>query len=129
MHIDIEQTATGGLKGTTELRTLDDQKRSHEDHLFGLVTGHTKWVDLATFEEDPYLKEGWLDGEEEKSAGPNGEKFIQSFVVNEARGWDGDQVWGFADINGERRYTRRVIVTKGKEVMKIRMIYDFRGRK
>jgi hypothetical protein len=34
-HIDFTQTLTGGIKGTTELRTLDYQWRSHSDYLFG----------------------------------------------------------------------------------------------
>jgi len=33
-HIDIPQTVSGGLQGTTELRILDGTKRTHEDHVF-----------------------------------------------------------------------------------------------
>jgi hypothetical protein len=34
-HIDIAQTLTGGIKGTTELRTLDWQERQHSDESHG----------------------------------------------------------------------------------------------
>lgn len=44
MHIDIEQTATGGLKGTSEKRSLDWQPRPHKDHIFGSVEGRTRFV-------------------------------------------------------------------------------------
>jgi len=67
-----------------------------------------------------------LEGEEEK-AGPNGELFIESWVTNEEKGWTGDQIWGFAIVDGKRYYTRRVVVTKGDTALKVRMVYDYRG--
>jgi len=126
-HIDIEQTATGGIKGTTELRILDWAERAHEDHIFGSLKGKTRWLNMDTI-EDPFQKDGWLMGDEEK-AGPNGELFIESFVVNEERGWTADQIWGFAIVDGQRYYTRRIVVTKGKEVLKIRLVYNWQGKK
>lgn len=123
VHIDIEQTATGGIKGTTELRALDWVEREHTDHVFGVVRGKTRWIELDHPElDDDFLKEGWLTGDEEKS-GPNGERFVQSFA-DAKNGWTGNQVWGFAMIGSERRYTRRVVVIKGDQVKKIRMVYD-----
>lgn len=122
VHIDIVQTVTGGLQGTTELRTLDWAKREHEDHIFGKLHGQTRFINTDDL-EDPFLKEGWLEGDEEKG-GPEGELHIQSHVEAEA-GWTADMIWGFAEIDGERRYTRRVVVTKGNQVLKVRLIYDY----
>ena len=122
-HIDIDQTATGGIKGTTEIRVLNWTEREHDDHIFGRVKGRSRW--LANFDEieDPFLKEGWLDVDSEKG-GPNGELHIESSVVNQEKGWTAQQVWGFAIVDGKRHYTRRVIVTKGKEVVKVRLVYN-----
>ena len=39
--------------------------------------------------------------------------WMESYVKNEERGWDADQVWGFAVVEGKRYYTRRIIATKG----------------
>ncbi|KAE9367748.1 hypothetical protein N431DRAFT_416569 [Stipitochalara longipes BDJ] len=128
-HIDIQQTATGGIKGTAELRELDWTERSHEDHIFGNLKGKSRWLTIDHPEiTDGFLKEGWIEGEEE-NAGPNGERHIESAVVNEEKGWSAVQIWGFAIIDGTRYYTRRVVVTKGSEVLKVRLVYNWQGKK
>lgn len=123
-HIDIDQTATGGIKGTTELRTLNWEFKEHTDHIFGELKGKTRWTTLDLIDDD-FLKQEWLDGEAEKG-GPDGEFVLESYVEATA-GWTGKQVWGFAIVEGERRYTRRVVITKGSEVLKIRMVYNWNG--
>ncbi|CAL3964032.1 unnamed protein product [Diplocarpon coronariae] len=122
-HVDIEQTATGGMKGTTELRILDWTERLHNDHVFGNVCGKNRW---SSFQEidDAFLKDGWLEGEEEV-AGPNGEKHIESWVKNEDKGWTAQQIWGFAIIDGKRYYARRVVVQKGDKTLKARLVYNW----
>lgn len=44
LHVDIEQVASGGLKGTTERRTTDWEPREHQDHIFGSCEGRTRMV-------------------------------------------------------------------------------------
>ncbi|RDW59599.1 hypothetical protein BP6252_12686 [Coleophoma cylindrospora] len=126
VHIDIVQTASAGLGGTTENRTMDWTERDHEDRIFGKVTGKNRLLSFDSGEiDDDYLKEDWL--EEGEGTGPSGELHMQGYVES-VNGWTGNQVWGFAMIGDERRYTRRVVVTKGSEVRKIRMIYDYTGK-
>jgi hypothetical protein len=99
--------------------------REHEDHIFGSLKGKSRWLTPELLDTlDEHLKEGWIGTDEEKG-GPNGEKFLESFVENEKAGWTAQQVWGFAIVEGERRYTRRVVVTKGETVLKIRMVYNW----
>jgi len=124
-HIDIEQVATGGIR-TTELRTLDWVERSHKDSVFGSLTGKSRWKTHDAI-EDEYLKDGWLGGDEEKG-GPAGEFLIESFVDQQEKGWQGTQIWGFAIVDGQRYYTRRVRITKGDKVLKIRMVYNYQGK-
>lgn len=81
-HIDIEQTATGGIK-TTELRTLDWQVRDHEDRVFGKVDAQARWVKLADVDDDAFLKTGWDDLEGEH---------VQGYVTSKTNGWTADQV-------------------------------------
>lgn len=81
-HIDIQQTATGGIK-TTELRTLDWQVREHEDRVFGKVNGQTRWIKLEDVDDDDFLKTGWDDLEGEH---------VQSFVKSQTNGWTANQV-------------------------------------
>lgn len=122
MHVDIEQTTTGGLQGTSELRTLNWEEHEHEDYIFGKVRGKTRFVGNDGI-ADAYLTEGWLEGEEEKG-GPAGEFHIESDVVADA-GWNANMIWGFAEIDGERRYTRRIVIKKGEQVLKVRLVYDY----
>lgn len=82
---------------------------------------------VAEVDDDAFLREEWLEGEEENS-GPNGERHIQSYAVNEERGWTADQVWGFAIIDGKRYHTRRVVIRKGSEVLKVRLVYNWQGK-
>jgi len=121
VHIDIDQTATGGIKGTTELRVLDWSFREHNDHIFGDLNGRSRWIKLDNPEiPDPFLLEDWLDAEGE---------FVESYVDNENAGWTGEQIWGFATVNGERYHVRRVIVKKGDTALKVRLVYDWQGKK
>ena len=102
-------------------------EREHEDHLFGHLKGRSRWLTNLDEISDPYLKEGWLDVDSEKG-GPNGEIHIESSVINEEKGWTAQQVWGFAIVDGKRYYVRRVLVTKGKEVLKVRLVYNWQGK-
>ena len=115
-HIDIEQTASG-LSSTHERRCVDDVWRDHSDWLFGNVTGKTRWVSLDEV-DDEHLKKGWeIEGE--------GKAFILSQVESKDNGWIARQIWGFQVIEGERRYCRNIVVTKGEERAAIRLVYDY----
>jgi len=83
-RIDINQTLTGGIKGTTELRSLDWVEHSHYDHIFGNVMGKSRRVKLAEI-EDEYLKTGWPEELVE-------EGLIESFVMSEENAWVATQV-------------------------------------
>ncbi len=127
-HIEIEQTGTGGLKGSTERRCLDYTFREHSDWLFGTVQGQSKWMTPADI-TDEFLKgkEGeWLEGEEEKG-GPNGETHILSHVESQDSDWTATQIWGFQIIGGERKYTRHIVVAKGSERVELKLVYDYLG--
>jgi len=128
-HIDIDQTATGGIKGTSERRELDWTLRSHSDHLFGNLSGKSRWISIDNPEiPDEFLKEGWQEGEEE-NGGPNGERHVESFVANEEKGWTAEQIWGFAIVDEKRYYTRRVVVKKGEETLRVRLVYNWQVKK
>lgn len=132
-QIDIDQLITGGLKGSSEQRTLDWQWRSHSDWLFGTVKGRTRYSTLSaileeakgkgvTEEDAKYLAEGWLKEAEEGEV-------IESFVENDGNKWTAWQVWGFAEIGGERKHVRRIVVRKSdkNEVRRVRLVYDYTG--
>jgi len=120
-HIDVEQPGAAGIKGTTELRTIDGKPADHEDHIFGHVVGTTTWGKVGDFKDDggdeSYLKADWLDDE------------ILVNKVEATNGWTATQIWGFQNVNvggvTERRYARNIIVKKKDKQVKARLIYDY----
>ncbi|MCJ1265475.1 hypothetical protein MMC22_005353 [Lobaria immixta] len=117
-HIDIEQTATGGIK-TTELRTLDWQVRDHEDRVFGKVDAQARWVKLADVDDDAFLKTGWDDLEGEH---------VQGYVESKTNGWTADQIWGFEYVHEKRYHVRHAVVRKGDDWKQARLVYDYLGK-
>jgi len=118
--IDIVQTLTGGIKGTTECRNLDYVERGHKDHIFGNVVGRTRRIMLEDI-EDEYLKKDW-------PADLVKEGLIDSFVFNEENAWTANQIWGFEMVNGEKRYVRHVKFEKdGVKTLTRKLIYNYIG--
>lgn len=124
-HIDIQQIATAGLKGTREERCLDEVVRPHSDWIFGNVKGHSKFIALSEI-TDEFLKSNWLQSEAE-ATGPGGKDHVLSFVENVDSGWTAEQIWGFMDIEGERRYCRNIVIRKKDERVNMRLVYDYQG--
>ncbi|KAF3016152.1 hypothetical protein E8E14_008718 [Neopestalotiopsis sp. 37M] len=130
-HVDIEQTATGGLKGTSEKRTVDGTAREHSDWLFGKVKARSFFVTHEDLpgkirEElggDDFLAGDWIVADGEKT-GPGGALHLVNYVEAEA-GWTAAQVWGFQTIGGERRYARNIVIKKGDKKVELRLVYDF----
>lgn len=75
-----------------------------------------------TEEDAKYLTEGWLKETEEGSV-------METFVENEGSKWTGWQIWGFAEIGGERKFVRRIVVRKTdkNEAKRVRLVYDYAG--
>ncbi|KAK7419316.1 hypothetical protein QQZ08_010899 [Neonectria magnoliae] len=115
-HIDIVQSASG-LTSTQENRCLDATFREHSDWLFGSVKGLSTFVSLDEV-DDEFLKKDWLvEGE--------GKTLVKSYVESQDNGWIATQIWGFQNIGGERRYCRRIVVTKGDQRVQVLFVYDY----
>lgn len=122
-HVEIEQTGTGGVKGTSEKRCLDNTFREHTDYLFGHVKGQTRWMTPQDI-DDEFLNSGWLEGDEEKG-GPNGETHLVSHVESYDNGWTATQIWGFKLVDGVRRHVRNVVISKDDKRVELQLVYDF----
>ncbi|KAK1142531.1 hypothetical protein N8T08_007505 [Aspergillus melleus] len=157
LQVDIDQVVTGGIKGTSEHRTTDWTKREHEDHIFGRVEGQSRLfrgvkgedgkvrpnVDIQTKTDDETVKkflrgevladgsttEGFLVDAEGEEYGEGEGLWLQSFVNNLNNGWTAEQIWGFENVNGERYYTRRVVVSKDGKSELARFVYTFIKRR
>ncbi|KAF2772031.1 hypothetical protein EJ03DRAFT_324877 [Teratosphaeria nubilosa] len=111
-HFNQKQIAMGGTENMEE-RLLNWQVVEADNAIWGRVKGKTR---IAKVEElsDDYLKEGWDDGE-----------VIESYNESAKGDWQATQVYGFKVVDGLRRQVRRVVSTKGKQVEKIQMVYDW----
>ncbi|KAJ5169762.1 uncharacterized protein N7500_002545 [Penicillium coprophilum] len=153
-HIDAQQVITGGIQGTKEERKLDWEEREHVDHIFGKLKGRSRFIAGAKSEDgavrpviEIQTKAGSADSDAKvqkfltgetlidgsKSEGFLAEEgegaFLHSWVVNEENGWTAEQVWGFETVGGERRHTRRIVISKGGKVATGRLVYAFKDRK
>ena len=125
--ITINQTATGGIKGETEIRKLDWIEAIHASSMFGNTKHRSRWTGIKGATEsgnggslDPYLTQGWL---EDESA-----HFLQDFVIHDKGGWTVEQVWGFTVVDGKKYHARKTFVKKGDEAVKLRTLYDWNGK-
>lgn len=123
-HLDCDQVLSVGLKATTEARALDWQLRPHSDAIFGEVEGRSRYV-------DPRKLEPGLGAERTEflAAGWEGAEQVQSWVRNESSGWTAIQIWGFRLVDGQRRYCRKVCVTRSgsEEKRQALLVYDWVG--
>ncbi|PFH54798.1 hypothetical protein AMATHDRAFT_331 [Amanita thiersii Skay4041] len=121
-HIDIDQTLTGGIPGTTELRTLSWKERPHEDHLFGAVIGKSRRC-KADVLDDEFLTTGWTSDTYEHGLV---QSYVESDTPKSGTTWIANQTWGMEDVNNERRYTRHVYFTgPAREEIRVKLVYDY----
>ena len=66
------------------------------------------------------MKSGWLPESAEDGV-------IQTYVENDERGWTADQLWGFEEIDGARRYVRHALIKKGDKIKTMKLVYDYIG--
>lgn len=95
--IDIDQTISGGIPGTSENRTLTWQERENNDHLFGPVIGKSRRVKADELDIE-WLKEGWTDDTYEHG-------LVQAWAVSDTprsgTTWIGNQVSIIMDSHTE----------------------------
>ncbi|KAF2157699.1 hypothetical protein K461DRAFT_289993 [Myriangium duriaei CBS 260.36] len=121
--ITIVQTTTGGIENTEE-RLLDWEFREKKDSVFGQVNGRARWVNISEMTDE------WFSQFDQKSLDAAHGEVIHAYTESVGLSgdqWKADQVWAFETINGERRHTRRIIMTRGDKVLKIRNVYDWKS--
>ncbi|KAF9056516.1 LCCL domain-containing protein [Panaeolus papilionaceus] len=121
-HVDIDQTITGGIPGTREVRTLWWKERENEDHLFGHVIGKSRRITVDKL-DIPFLKEGWTADTVEHGVI---QSYVESDTPKSGTTWIANQTWGIEVIEGERRYVRHVKFTGPKEEdIEAKLVYDY----
>lgn len=124
VHIDISSTIVGGIKVDPEYRILSGEWADDDHRVFGKLKVWSKFMKRKEL-DDEYLAQGWVfDGEGEESGE---EELIGTYAESVKDGWKSMSVWGFEIVEGVRKYTRRIVVSKGDKVAKIRQVYDYKG--
>ena len=121
MHIDNEQITTGNIRNLEE-RIVYYEWREKNDRIFGRVNGRSRYVNLDEVETE-YLKQGW----DKQFLAEGDGQVVQVFVdsIGKNPNWTAEQVWGFEIVDGQKRHTRRIVVKRGKEEHKLRLVYDW----
>jgi hypothetical protein len=117
-HLDQEQLSTGGIKNFED-RIMDGAWTEKYNWIWGKVLGKSRYVKIDEI-DDGYLREGWskdcVDGE-----------LVEGYVESKTDKWTALQIWGFAEVDGERKHVRRILATKpGWQDQRIRMVYDWK---
>ncbi|KAG1721853.1 hypothetical protein EDD22DRAFT_854285 [Suillus occidentalis] len=124
-HIDVKQTLSGGFKAPADSLLLNGEESSKNDDLFGHLIAKSWRAKVDDLEID-FLKEGWSEDtlEDGLIAG-----VVKSDTAKSGKDWVINVVWGFAVIDGVRRFARRFkFTTKDRsEPIYVKLYYDYRG--
>ncbi|EDR15749.1 uncharacterized protein LACBIDRAFT_301002 [Laccaria bicolor S238N-H82] len=121
-HIDIDQTLTGGIPGTSEKRTLWWKEKENNDHLFGHVIGKSRRIKVDELDLE-FLKTGWTTDTIEHGVV---QSYVESDTPKSGTVWIANQTWGIEELESLRRYVRHIKFTGPKaEDIELRMVYDY----
>lgn len=124
-HVQTTQEGPMGLKGGSEERMLDGSRIQQESPAFGPVLHSIQRARVDELDSD-WQKEGWsLDTIEHGVILAR----LEGDTSKGGKSWVTSQVWGFADIEGERKHVRKVHA-KGsdEETIMCRLVYDYQGQ-
>lgn len=118
-HLDQEQLSTGGIRNFED-RVMDWVETEKYNWIWGQVNGKSRYTTLDQI-EDEYLKDGWSQDTVEGEV-------VEGYVESKTDTWIARQIWGFADVDGQRRHVRKILAQKpGWEDLRVRMVYDWKS--
>ncbi|KAM5471941.1 hypothetical protein MauCBS54593_003348 [Microsporum audouinii] len=117
-RIEVDNIVGGGALGRSkETRQLDWNAIERQHTSFGNIRSRSCWIELHAI-TDAFLLRGW---EGELNVGG----LIFSRVESIDHGWIQEQVWGFQEIDGQKRYVRRIVIIKGEQRREARFVFDW----
>ncbi|KAG2369479.1 hypothetical protein BDR07DRAFT_661724 [Suillus spraguei] len=121
-HIVVKQVLTGGFQAPTDHLILNGKETFRNDTLFGHLIAKS-WRSKVKDLDIEFLTEGWTEDTEEDGliAG-----IVKSDTDKTNKDWVIHVVWGFAIIDGVRRFARRFRFTiKDREPIFVKLYYDY----
>ncbi|EIW74657.1 hypothetical protein CONPUDRAFT_159948 [Coniophora puteana RWD-64-598 SS2] len=125
-RIHVDQKLSGGIPGTAEHHVLDWEERRETDDIFGVTVGKARRVKLDEV-EDEFLRSGWTQDTVEDGVI---EVVAWSDTAVTGKEWRAEQISGFEQKNGARRYCTRIKFTsseRSKGPILVHMYYDYQG--
>ncbi|KAL3443571.1 hypothetical protein BJX65DRAFT_311729 [Aspergillus insuetus] len=129
-RLDIEQTLSAVLPGSTETRILNWTERKQKDPLFGILRGRSRLVG-GTRDDDGIVRpaieiESTLTDEKAKSVIRDflrdfttaashdnlSDLYMHDYVRSEKAGWTVEQTWGISSVDSQEALVRRVVLVK-----------------
>ena len=108
--------------------------RPHTDKVFGKVEGKSRLFKGDLKKEGPAtdFDVEFLEAKKLKDGTSSSfldDQHVQAWVKSLGSvKWECEMVWGFEEVNKERRYTRRTVVWKEDKVERCRLVYDYQGQ-
>lgn len=132
MHIDIVSVSPAATM--QEHFALDWSEQKHSDKVWGKSLRKAKMVNLDNFqmegkgsEEDKDFLAAKKLKDGKTNSGFLDDEHVQILSVSQNGHGTVEMVWGFEEIEGGRRYTRRVVARSGDKVERVRLVYDYLG--
>ncbi|KAK4897705.1 hypothetical protein LTR27_004477 [Elasticomyces elasticus] len=117
-HLDQKQVSTGGITNE-DLRKLDWEWNEVENFIWGKVRGRNRVTKVSELDDD-FLKQGWSQDCVEDGV-------VETVSKSLTSGWAATQIFGFADVDGQRKQVRRVLGRKGDQVERVMQVYDWKA--
>lgn len=119
--IRVKQTVRPGGFDTSNAYNLDGELRQEAVPIFGAVSMRANYVSAADIS-----KEDTMNYEIERPIFTDDRIAIREMTVGVNTGWEATTLWGFQQVNGERRFCKYCTTTKGDQKVQVRLIYDYR---
>ncbi|KAE9567299.1 hypothetical protein CGCF415_v011913 [Colletotrichum fructicola] len=115
--IEAENVIGGGIHKAKERRLLNWDVVERTDANFGRLRVQNGWSALSDI-KDKFLTDGLQKEHSQESV-------IMIKVENLDHAWTQEQTWGFEEIDGIRRYVRKIVVTKEGKRETARLVFDY----
>ncbi|KAI0855299.1 hypothetical protein F4860DRAFT_40184 [Xylaria cubensis] len=116
----FKQTVRPGGFDQTNTYNIDGEKRTDTVPIFGEITVHCKYLDRNEVKPEQTFGTG-IQGDAEKDVA------MLEVVESEKMGWRAEALWVFETINGEYRFCKYNIITKGGQSAKAKLVHDYLG--
>ncbi|KAI0854673.1 hypothetical protein F4860DRAFT_522739 [Xylaria cubensis] len=116
----FKQTVRPGGFDTSNRYIIDGKSRTDTVPIFGEITMHARYLNRDEVTAEQTWKWG-VEGDAAENVA------ILEVVESKNMGWKAETLWIFETINGEYRFCKYNIITKGEDRATAKMVHDYIG--